>query len=81
MDLFFAAVFFIASTRLQLHAAWKSAYISFSVEKRMVTSNGSNIQLLTMLSAKPGKQKKLYKGMFGKRGLGFKSKGFSSNLN
>ena len=58
MDLFFAAVLFIASTRLQLHAAWKSAYISFSVEKRMVTSNGSNIQLLTMLSAKPGKQKK-----------------------
>jgi len=57
MDLFFAAVFFIASTRLQLGR--KSAYISFSVEKRMVTSNGSNIQLLTMLSAKPGKQKKL----------------------
>jgi len=79
MDLFFAAVFFIASTRLQLGR--KSAYISFSVEKRMVTSNGSNIQLLTMLSAKSGKQKKIYKGMFGKRAIGFKSKGFSSNLN
>jgi hypothetical protein len=26
----------------------------------MVTLNGSNIQLLTMLSAKPGKQKKNY---------------------
>ena len=33
-------------------------------KKELVTLNGSNIQLLTMLSAKPGKQKNYTKACF-----------------
>jgi hypothetical protein len=38
---------------------YTASHHAISNKKRMVTLNGSNIQLLTMLSAKPGKQKKI----------------------
>ena len=56
--LFFTTILFLCQYRLQPHTPGK--YIIFCQKKELVTLNGFNIQLLTMLSAKPGKQKKSY---------------------
>jgi hypothetical protein len=52
--IFFAINLFVANTAA---APYSRELHYLLTKKRMVTSNGSNIQLLTMLSAKPGKQK------------------------
>lgn len=54
--LFFATILFLCQYRVQPPYSRELHYL-LSKKKRMVTLNGSNIQLLTMLPAKPGKQK------------------------
>lgn len=78
--IFFAINLFVANTAA---APYSRELHYLLTKKRMVTSNGSNIQLLTMLSAKPGKEIYIYiyKGMFGCWGFGTNSSTFSSNLN